>query len=160
MKKQLIVLFCAMLSIGAIAQTNEHALGLRLGGGNYFGAEVSYQRGLSNTNRLEADLGLSSYSNGSGFNLAGIYHWVWNIEGGFNWYAGPGAQIGSWSYKSGKDGDRSSGVYLGLGGQVGVEYNFEEIPLNLSVDTRPMFGIGNTYNDFNFGISFGLRYVF
>lgn len=160
MKKQFLTLMCAVFSLTAMSQVNEHAIGMRLGGGNYFGAEASYQRGLSNINRIEADLGLYSYSNGSGFNLAGIYHWVWNIESGFNWYAGPGAQIGSWAYRNGYDDGRSTGVYLGVGGQVGVEYNFDEIPLNLSIDSRPMFGIGNTYNDFYFGISIAARYVF
>nr|WP_321409966.1 hypothetical protein [uncultured Carboxylicivirga sp.] len=160
MKKQLLVAIMAIFSLGAFAQVNNNALGLRFGGGNFFGAEVSYQKGLSNINRLEADLGLYSYSNGSGFNIAGIYQWVWNIDGGFNWYAGPGAELGSWSYKSSVTNEGNAGFYLGIGGQVGIEYNFDEIPLNLSIDTRPMIGLGNSYNSFNFGLALGVRYVF
>lgn len=160
MKKQFLVLVFAIASIGAMAQVNDNAIGIRFAGGNFFGGEVSYQKGLSNINRLEADLGLYSYSDGNGFNIAGVYQWVWNIEGGFNWYAGPGAELGSWSYKHNEDDKGNSGFYLGIGGQIGVEYNFDEIPLLISVDTRPMIGLGNSYNNFNFGLALGVRYVF
>jgi hypothetical protein len=27
--------------------------------------------------------------------LAALYQWVWNIDGGFNWYAGVGGGLGS-----------------------------------------------------------------
>jgi hypothetical protein len=30
--------------------------------------------------------------------LTGLYQWVWNIDGGFNWYAGVGGGVGSYSY--------------------------------------------------------------
>jgi len=142
------------------AQINEHALGLRLGAGNSFGTQISYQHGLSNYNRVECNLGINSNNNGNGFNLSGIYQWVWNIEGGFNWYAGPAATIGSWSYKSGYDGSRHSGAYLGIGGQIGAEYNFSEIPILVSIDTQPMIGFTDVYHPFNFGLALGLRYTF
>jgi hypothetical protein len=29
--------------------------------------------------------------------LAALYQWVWNIDGGFNWYAGVGGGLGTWS---------------------------------------------------------------
>jgi len=160
MKKQILLLMLVIINMSAIAQVNENAIGLRFAGGNYFGTEISYQKGLSDLNRFEANLGFYSYSDGSGFNVAGIYQWVWNIDGGFNWYAGPGAELGSWSYKSSATNKGDSGFYLGVGGQIGIEYNFEEIPLNLSIDTRPMIGLINSYNDFNFALALGVRYVF
>ena len=52
-----------------------------------FGGEISYQRGLSKNNRLELDLGWRDGKDYNAFKLTGIYQWVWNIEGGFNWYA-------------------------------------------------------------------------
>jgi len=146
----------------AISQTkvNNHAIGMRIGGGNSFGSQVSYQHGLSNFNRLEFDLGFNSNNDGNGFNLSGIYQWVWDIESGFNWYAGPAVTLGSWNYKSRYTGDYASGAYLGIGGQVGIEYNFNEVPIMLSLDTQPMFGVTNVYNSFNMGLSLSIRYVF
>ena len=48
----------------------DHALGLRIGDSDGFGAEISYQLGLSQDNRLELDLGLRSGNNYNGFKLA------------------------------------------------------------------------------------------
>jgi hypothetical protein len=28
--------------------------------------------------------------------LAALYQWVWNIDGGFNWYAGVDGGLGIW----------------------------------------------------------------
>ena len=39
-------------------EISKNALGLRLGSNDGFGAEISYQRKLSNSTRLEFDLGL------------------------------------------------------------------------------------------------------
>ncbi len=160
MKKYMLAVIAVVFSMGAMAQTHDHAIGARFGGGNAFGAEFTYQMGLSNVNRLELDLGLTAHSNYSGFSLAGAYHWLFNIEGGFNWYVGPAASIGSWSYKSSYDTTKDDGFYLGLGAQGGVEYNFDEIPLQLSVDSRPQIPIGAAYNDFYFGVAFSARYTF
>lgn len=76
---------------------SKNALGLRLGDSDGFGAELSYQRDLSKNNRLEFDLGWRDGKNYDGFKLAGLYQWVWNIDSGFNWYAGFGGGIGSYS---------------------------------------------------------------
>ena len=74
-------------------EISENAIGLRLGDGNGFGAEISYQRAILENNRLELDFGLRSGRNFNGFKLVGLYQWVWHIDGGFNWYAGGGAGV-------------------------------------------------------------------
>ncbi|MEO5789562.1 MAG: hypothetical protein ACOH2D_00215 [Gelidibacter sp.] len=139
-----------------------NALGLRIGDNDGFGAEISYQLGLSQANRLELDLGLRSGSDYNGFKLAGIYQWVWNIDGGFNWYAGPGAGIGSYSSKY-KDNDkryRTNQTFAFIAGDIGIEYIFD-IPLMLSLDFRPELAFGNNYNDdLDFDIALGIRYRF
>jgi len=73
----------------------DNAIGLRLGDSDGFGAEISYQRALGENNRLELDLGLRSGNNFDGFKLAGLYQWVWQLDGDFNWYAGAGGGIAS-----------------------------------------------------------------
>lgn len=143
---------------------SDNALGLRLGDSDGFGAEISYQRLLSGNNRLELDLGIRSGNNYDGFKLAGIYQWVWNIDGGFNWYAGPGAGIASYSYDYRDNGNRidDNQTFLFIGGDIGIEYNFD-IPLLISLDFRPEFGFGNDrYNndDLDFDIALGIRYQF
>lgn len=141
----------------------DNAIGLRIGDSDGFGAEVSYQRALGSNNRLELDLGLRSGSDYDGFKLAGIYQWVWNIDGGFNWYAGPGAGLGSYGYKYYDNNDRKvkdNQTFAFIAGDIGIEYVFD-IPLMLSLDFRPELAFGNSYNDdLDFDIALGIRYRF
>ena len=143
----------------------KNALGIRLGDSDGFGGEISYQRGLSDNNRLELDLGFRNNKNYDAFKLTGIYQWVWNIEGGFNWYAGVGGGVGSWSYdrKIGNDRYEDSGTILFVAGDLGIEYNFKEAPIQLSLDIRPeLYFNSDDYREDSFGpdIALGIRYRF
>lgn len=159
MKKIFLV---ALFAIGSTFTMNaqdisENALGLRFGGGNGFGAEVSYQRALGDNNRLELDLGWRNDSNFDAFKLAALYQWVWNIEGGFNWYAGFGGGLGSIS----TDNDEDGGVFLFGAGNLGIEYNFD-IPLMVSLDFRPEIGFNDydAMDSFSPDLALALRYRF
>jgi hypothetical protein len=141
-------------------EISKNALGLRLGDNDGFGGEVSYQRGLSKNNRLEFDLGWRNSKNVDAIKLAGLYQWVWNIDGGFNWYAGVGGGLGSWRYNT-KDFE-DNGAIVFAAGDVGIEYVFD-IPLQLSLDFRPEVYLNTEgYRDDNFGpdVALGIRYRF
>lgn len=154
------ILFAAALLFSAIfyssAQVNPHAIGVRLGGGTYSGAEISYQHGLGSANRLEFDLGFNNGNHWNAVNLAGTYQWDWNITEGLNWFVGPGASLGWWSAKN-EDGYFG----LGIGGQIGLEYDFKSLgaPILVSLDTRPMWDLLGTNSGFNWGAALGIRYV-
>ncbi len=155
MKKAIVLAAVAVaMCLTANAQVDKNAIGLRLGGGSFSGAEISYQLGLSAKNRLELDLGFGGNKNYNVIGVAGIYQWVWPIGGdGFNWYAGPGAAL---SMNSGKD-DHDNFFGLGIGGQIGIAYKFN-IPLQLSIDTRPMFDFLADSDGFGWGLALGVRY--
>jgi hypothetical protein len=60
-------------------------------------SELKLSKALGSNNRLELDLGWrnrNDYKNNgyddNAIKLAALYQWVWNIDGGFNWYAGVG----------------------------------------------------------------------
>ncbi len=88
-------LYAILISINS-QNISDNAIGLRLGDSDGFGAEVSYQKSLGDINRLELDLGWRDSNSTSGFKLAGIYQWVWGLDGNFNWYAGVGGGLGSY----------------------------------------------------------------
>ena len=161
MKKVILVLVffsVALLSVKAQDIAN-NAIGLRLGDNDGLGGEISYQTRLSDTNRLEIDLGFRDRSNeNDAFKLTGIYQWVWNIDGGFNWYAGFGAGVGSWSNNNDLSDD-DDGLFLNADGNVGIEYNFE-IPLLLSLDFRPEIGVLGNYSDTDLDLALSIRYQF
>ncbi|GAB2770119.1 hypothetical protein [Salinimicrobium soli] len=155
MKKLILLTFCVFgFALTSQAQSiADNALGLRLGDNDGFGTEISYQRGLSDNNRLEFDLGWRSRNNTDAFRLTGLYQWVWNIEGGFNWYAGAGAGIGS------VDNDDDSDFFALVAGDVGIEYDFD-FPLLISLDFRPEIGFNDYNDDLGFDIALGVRYQF
>lgn len=169
--KKLIIFCFTLIAIQSNAQVHGHALGIRGSGGHYgYGPEISYQLGLGDMNRLEMDLGWyhrGDWNNGKGwgsgyaYNLTAfsiIYHWDWNITDGLNWYIGPGAQLIFYDERNYNDRD---GLYIGLGGQIGLEYDFTELgaPLLLGLDTRPMFIFTNS-NGVGYGGALSLRYLF
>jgi hypothetical protein len=162
------VLLSAFLLIGLAFSSRaqeKNAIGLRLGDNDGFGGEVSYQRRLSSDNRLEFDLGWRDSRHYDAIKLAGLYQWVWNIDGGFNWYAGVGGGLGSWEYNDDDlpppNNDDDSGVFAFVAGDIGIEYNFD-IPLQISLDLRPEFYFNDDFRDDNFAgdIGLGVRYKF
>ena len=47
-----------------------------------------------------------------------------------------------------------------LGGQLGIDYNFQEFPVMLSIDIMPQVGVLNSNQDFYIDPAFAIRYVF
>lgn len=142
-------------------EISKNALGLRLGDNDGFGGEISYQRGLSDNNRLELDLGWRNSNHVDAFKLTGLYQWVWNIDGGFNWYAGVGGGVGSWSIDNNNFDD--NGTFAFVAGDLGIEYSFDEVPIQLSLDIRPeLYFNSDDFRDDSFGpdIALGIRYQF
>ena len=120
--KKLLVVLSLVFGISAAAVAQPRAIGARFANGG----EISYQHGLG-SNFLEADLGWW----GGTVGISGVYDFViaspqWTA-GTWNVYAGPGANV----YIG--DGFTSIGVC----GQVGIEYTFGSVPLQLSLDVRP-----------------------
>ena len=170
MKKTLLFAFLLLGTVLAQAQDiSKNALGLRLGDNDGFGGEISYQRGLSKNNRLELDLGWRNrrdyYGNdfdNNALKLTGLYQWVWNIEGGFNWYAGVGGGLANDSYNYKIDGEKFSDsyTYVFAAGDIGIEYNFD-VPIQLTLDFRPEFYFTDKVrDDFGPDIALGIRYRF
>lgn len=159
------LIFMSLFLMGIIFSANSqniarNAIGVRLGDNDGFGGEISYQHKLGEMNRLELDLGFRSHKNSDAFKLTGIYQWVWNIDGGFNWYAGFGAGIGSWNADNDFTGDDDEGLFINADGNIGIEYDFD-IPLLISLDFRPEFGLVGDYGkDTDFDIALSLRYQF
>jgi len=148
MKKVILVfsfVFTAVLSSNA-QDVSDNAIGIRFGGGNGIGGEISYQKALGSNNRLEIDLGLANEFND--FKATALYQWVWNLENQFNWYAGFGAGIVSTS---------ELGVYGS--GVIGIEYNFSA-PILLSIDYRPEIGIAGGLDGLNSDVALSVRYQF
>ena len=162
MKKSALLL---LTFIGLTLQTNaqeisKNAIGIRLSESNGFGPEVNYQRALGDANRLELGLAWHSERYWEDVKFTAIYQWVWNIEGGFNWYVGAGGGVGQVDFDDDIPGfDDDTETYIYAAGDIGIEYDFD-FPLLLSLDFRPEIGFGDFNDDVDFDIALGVRYQF
>ena len=163
MKNVLIGITLFMVTVWSVQSQDisKHAIGVRIGDNDGFGAEVSYQLGLGDNNRLEADLGWRDSRNFDALKVTGLYQWVYNLDRGFNWYVGAGGGLGFWSIDDDRfpNVDDDSGSFAFIAGDIGLEYNFE-FPLLISLDFRPEIGFGDFYDDLNFDVALGIRYQF
>ncbi|AFL82190.1 hypothetical protein Aeqsu_2739 [Aequorivita sublithincola DSM 14238] len=165
--KKSVFLILTIIGLGLQANAQEiakNAIGIRLSESDGFGPEVNYQRALGDSNRLELGLAFHSKRNWDAVKLTGIYQWVWNIDGGFNWYAGPGVGAGivnyDRKYKDYPNDDRykDSEAFAFLTGDVGIEYSFD-FPLLISFDFRPQANL-NYRDDVTFDVGLSARYQF
>lgn len=154
--KKVLVLAAFIFGLSFMAEA-QSAIGVRFGGLQRLGGEISYQQAMG-SNRLEVDLGFNFDDNYDAIGLVAIYQWVYPINAfpqGFNWYWGVGADAGIWTYDVVDETD----ITVGVDGQLGIEYNFD-FPLQISLDWRPRFSV---IPDTDFGggdIALGLRYRF
>ncbi|NMH29027.1 hypothetical protein [Flavobacterium silvaticum] len=174
------ILFSVFLLAGLSASTKaqtipKNAIGLRPNAGDGIGLDASYQRKVFTKNRLEFDLGLREDGHYDAVKFAALFHWVFKIDKGFNFYAGPGIGAGHWNddrnyYNNGNGNDprwSDNGGYGFVTGVAGIEYVFSNIPLQLSFDIRPEVHFGddrkdydNDYHDLVPDVGFGVRYTF
>jgi len=151
--KKLLLILVAVIGISFAANAQSNNIGVRLGGGQGYNAELSWQH-MMGASRLETDLGWSNYNSASSVSLTGIYQFLFGLPNNFAWYVGPGAHLGLTTVN-----DKAS-LALAIVGQVGVEYDFEAVPLQLSLDIRPrLYVVPST--TFHWGdIALGIRYRF
>lgn len=155
-------LFLFATVVASAQDISEHTLGLRLGDSDGFGAEISYQKSIGRYNRAEFNLGWRDSRQFDAFKLSGVYQWVHQLDGNFNWYYGVGGGLGSVDFEPIPNGEDNDGLFVFAAGDIGVEYNFD-IPLLLSLDFRPeigLLGYDGFDNDFDFDIALGIRYQF
>jgi hypothetical protein len=147
MIRAILTLALFMTTIFAInaQDISDNSIGLRFNQGKGLGADISYQKKMSDKNRLEINLGLRDAF--QSFKGTGLYQWVWNLEDKFNWYAGFGA-----GFDSGYSALFGAGV-------IGIEYNFNA-PVLLSIDYRPEIGITGNYDGIGSSFALAARYQF
>ncbi len=98
MKKLIFTIALAICVSGSLfAQAEGSTIGLRFG----YPTEISYQKGLNSTNRIELGLGFRTYVYATSISLSGVYQWVKDLSSvtdGLAWYYGGGASVGFYSY--------------------------------------------------------------
>lgn len=158
MKKFMMLAIMAVAGI-SLAVAQPRAVGGRLG----YGAEVSYQHALGESNMIQLEVGVPGFG---AIEAACTYDWInpgglmipWEKKGSWNWYAGVGGAVQvPFVFNAG---------FIGAAGRLGIEYNFW-FPLQLSLDFRPTLGVafakefvGFGWDCYAGGLGLGVRYKF
>jgi hypothetical protein len=147
-----ISLFCIFQS-----KAQDYNTGIGLRGG--FASGLTIKHFLSQKKAIEGIFD----SRWHGFSVTGLYeiHAQAFDTKRLNWYYGVGGHVGFWDGKYYRDyHNDNSYTVIGIDGILGLEYNFEEIPFNLSIDWKPAFNINESSGFNGDGGAISLRYIF
>jgi hypothetical protein len=161
MKRSLcLALLIFFITVNVNGQDYKTSLGLRAG--IPFGPSgVTLKHFLNKATAVE---GILAMNYGTGITATCMYekeHWTGKYPG-FNWFWGLGAHAGFMDAGATRwvPASFSGGGVLGIDGVAGLEYTFDEIPLNVSLDILPSLNLIGYFgvNSISSGIS--IRYVF
>jgi len=141
MKKLLFTLvfaFSFLFTSSISAQSYSTAAGAKF----LWGLNGTYKKEMKESLYIDVYAGIGFGSNYSSINGGAALEWHKPIESIENlyWYYGGGAYFATYSWNSGF-GSNSSSFDLGINAVIGLDYAFEEIPLNISVDWMPGFNL-------------------
>jgi hypothetical protein len=156
--KKILLAFTLIVSLTALSygQDYQKAIGLRGGLSNGITAKMF----LGEKSAVEGILS----TRWSGFNITALYEIhranAFDVER-LNWYYGVGGHIGFWNgtYTTwGTSG--TSYTVIGVDGILGIEYNFLEIPINISLDWKPALNLIGYTGFWADGGAASIRYYF
>jgi len=156
MKKLLLTLALA-ICIVTISAAQDYNTGIGFRGGPFLGLTVKHFVGTRSA--LEGLL----CTRWQGFEVTGLYE-IHNPAFDVNrlkWYYGVGGHLGFYNGDNTTWGDvGNTYTVVGVDGIIGLEYSFDEIPINLSLDWKPSFSFVGYSHFFPDGAAFPIRYIF
>ncbi len=159
-----VVALFAFTTIGMAQVGNgyENAAGVRVGLHSTY--ELSYQRYVLPSGRIEGTAGISKYEGSNDFSFQAIYQWMIQIPtnnaGTLQWYPGAGIEIGNWGSGHMTNFKSHKGLSMGISPQIGLEYTFGRVPILVSLDYRPVFYFMQENKATWYGFALGVRYCF
>lgn len=158
MKSRLLALALVCLTTTAFSQDYNRAIGFR---GGFFSG-LTYKQFLGGNMAFEGIL----HTRYRGWQVTGLAEWhgaAFDVPR-LNWYYGFGGHVGIFNYVDNSPyfGPDETGTRVGVGvdGILGMEYNIESIPINVSVDWKPAFNILGYTGFAADGGAFSVRYTF
>lgn len=155
--KRFILAFIVMITMTTLSSAQEYETAAGLRGGLYNGVTIKHF--LGGKSAVEGII----TTRWQGFNITGLYElhkWRAFDVDRLNWYYGAGGHLGIWddTYATWVTADNS--IVIGVDLVLGIEYTFEEIPINLGVDWKPAFNLVGADGFRGDGGAFSARYVF
>lgn len=156
MKKILFVLLITFISVTqSEAQDYQTGIGLRSG----WGTGLTIKHFIGDNKALEGIFD----SRWHGVSLTGLYeihNQAFDVNR-LNWYYGFGGHIGFWDGKYYRDFNNNTNyTVIGIDGILGLEYNFEAIPINIGIDWKPALNLTGSSGFYGDGGAISIRYIF
>jgi hypothetical protein len=155
MKKFLAIITIAVL-FTAIAGAQDYRNGIGLRGGLYNG--LTFKHFLGGNSAVE----LIGSTRWSGFEITGLYeihNRAFDVDR-LNWYYGIGAHVGFYNGDNTNWGTAGTAyTVVGVDGILGLEYNFTELPINISLDWKPAFNFIGYSHFWGDGGALSIRYI-
>jgi len=156
MKKIILIIFIGF-GILSHAQAQDYNTGIGLRGGLYNGITIKHFVGTKAAFEGIIEGRWKGYGvtvlyeiHGQAFNTARL-----------NWYYGFGGHIGFWNGNHTKWGDRDRDyTVIGADGILGLEYNFKEAPINISIDWKPTLNLIGYEGFWSDSGALSIRYIF
>ncbi len=149
MKKQFLLLAILTISTTTFAQNYSSAIGLKFSSNSGLGGSaITYKHFIKPNTAIEA---LVSFSDPIA--IGALYQVYKNLgqTNSLQWYYGGG---GYFAFSKPKVG-------LGATGVIGIDYKFDNVPINLSLDFKPELRIlptaGLDFNTFGFAIRYCIK---
>jgi hypothetical protein len=159
MKKLFTIICLTMLATAAIqttskAQSYRNAIGGRFGTAN----GITFKTTLGGNKMLDLIANFRSNDGYSYFRVTGLYEIYNPIQGadGLLWYYGIGGSVGSRKWKF----EDTNKAYLAIDGVLGLDYKFEDAPINLSLDWKPAVALAPVTEFDSSGLGLSLRFTF
>jgi hypothetical protein len=156
--KKILLLLLIGLSISSSSVAQDYKTGIGFRGGFFNGLSIKHF--VSSKAAVE---GIVS-SRWNGLQVTGLYeiHNVAFNTNRLNWYYGAGAHVGFWdeNHKTNWGNKGESYTVVGIDGILGLEYNFREIPINISLDWKPAWNLSGYQGFWADGAALSIRYIF
>ncbi|MEX2511896.1 MAG: hypothetical protein WD398_03230 [Cyclobacteriaceae bacterium] len=136
------------------AQSYATSAGLRLGVTN----GLTIKHFIKDNTALEGII----HSRYRGVILTGLYevHKDINDVRGLRWFYGGGGHVGFWGSSIGRYDSYRNTTIIGIDGIIGLDYLFEDFPLNVSLDYKPAFNLTGVTGFWGTESALSLRYAF
>lgn len=148
-----------MISAAFMANAQDYNTGIGVRGGLSNGLTVKHF--ISYNSAVEGIL----TSRWSGFNITGLYEIHANAFNTprLNWYYGFGGHVGFWDSGYKKHpwfDDTGNHSVIGIDGIIGLEYNIDVIPFNISLDWKPGINLIGHTGLWGDELAFSVRFIF
>jgi hypothetical protein len=157
MRKYILTIIFAIAFV-AVSSAQDYRTGIGLRAGYPVGLSVKHF--VSSNTALEGILA----SQWRGFLITGLFeaHKRLADVNNLNWYYGFGAHVGFFNENADRYWGEPGTAYtvVGIDGILGIEYNFEDIPVNLSLDWKPAFNLTGYTGFWGDGGALSIRYIF